>query len=161
MKKILLYSILFQLIIGLSFPIAAQDKENNTPEEEIIRKSVENKKFNIAVDFAMPASMPSRYLTGNYSLIVNNDSVTIDLPYFGVAYSMPYGADGSLKYKGLYENYKSKYNKKKKQFTLNFIIRKPEDSYVITINIWLNGKTDIHIRPNNKQSISFTGELKN
>ena len=105
----------------------------------------------------MPASMPSRYLTGNYSLIVNNDSVTIDLPYFGVAYSMPYGADGSLKYKGLYENYKSKYNKKKKQFTLNFIIRKPEDSYVITINIWLNGKTDIHIRPN----ISFTGELKN
>ena len=46
----------------------------------------------------------SKHLTSDYSLEIRNDSVYSYLPYFGVAYNVPYGGGKGLNLVLLYQN---------------------------------------------------------
>lgn len=61
------------------------------------------------------------YLTSPYSVKISNDSAYIELPYFGVAYSVPYGGgEGGIK---------AKTNTK----IINFVLLKKESMPLVSI----------------------------
>ena len=102
---------------------------------------------------------PSRHLTSNYSVEIRNDSVFSYLPYFGIAYSAPYGGRG----KGLIFDEKITDHKlifdKKGTANISFRTRTEEDSYIYWIKVFTSGSADVRVTPNNKQSISYYGEF--
>ena len=91
-----------------------------------------------------------------------NDSVSVYLPYYGRAYSAPYGGgEGGIKTNGKYTNYKQSINKKKNKYTISFSANSKEDKYEFLIDIFSSGDVYIHVQSRNQQSISFSGELDN
>ena len=100
------------------------------------------------------------YLTSPYSVKISNDSAYIELPYFGVAYSVPYGGgEGGIKAKNKYENYKLRTLKKGK-YAVSFNIRGNEDFFKVSIDMWpSSGRAYIHVQPNNKKGISYNGNI--
>lgn len=147
------------LLSGSMIPITAQNKkEKKQQREQAVREAVDAKAYKINVDRVMPMKGGSKHLTSDYSLEIRNDSVYSYLPYFGVAYNVPYGGGKGLNFSAPLSEYTSTYSKKgNAKITLK--VRNEEDSYLYNITIYPNGSSNIQVTPTNRQSISFSGEM--
>ncbi len=76
----------------------------------------------------MPMRGRSIPLTSSYSLTIRNDSVISYLPYYGRAYSIPYGGGDGLNFKTMLKEYNVKMDKKGNA-VIEFVARNPEDRY--------------------------------
>ncbi len=152
--------ILAGLLIGSSLsPLMAQSKkEKKQQTEQAVRKAIEAKNYKINVDRAMPMKGGSKYLTSNYSVEIRNDSIFSYLPYFGVAYNIPYGGGKGLIFNAPISEYTMEYSKKGKA-EVNLRLRNEEDSYTYNITIYPGGESNIQVTPTNRQSISFSGKM--
>lgn len=147
------------LALGCMHPVAAQDKKKEKQQtEEAVRKAIDTRNYKINVDRAMPMKGGSKYLTSDYSVEIKNDSVYSYLPYFGVAYQIPYGGGKGLVFNAPISEYTLRYNKKgKAQISLK--LRNEEDSYIYDITVYPDGGSNIQVTPVNRQPISFSGKM--
>lgn len=152
------------MLLGMIFIIAASPataqsrSEKKAQTERAVKQAIDSKNFVIDVDYMQPMKGNSRPLTSNYSLKVKNDSVFSYLPYFGVAYSAPYGGGKGLIFNAPVSEYQTEYLKKGK-VRISFDTRNEEDYYQYRLTIFPNGSTSISVQPNRKQAISFTGNM--
>ncbi len=99
MKANKLFLLASLLLSGSMIPITAQNKkEKKQQREQAVREAVDAKAYKINVDRVMPMKGGSKHLTSDYSLEIRNDSVYSYLPYFGVAYNVPYGGGKGLNF---------------------------------------------------------------
>ena len=159
MKANKLFLLAGLLLSGSMIPITAQNKkEKKQQREQAVREAVDAKAYKINVDRVMPMKGGSKHLTSDYSLEIRNDSVYSYLPYFGVAYNVPYGGGKGLNFSAPLSEYTSTYSKKgNAKITLK--VRNEEDNYLYNITIYPNGSSNIQVTPTNRQSISFSGEM--
>ena len=132
-------------------------------KEEIRASKVENSiqsgNYEIAVNQANPARGQVQHLTSNYSVRISGDSTYVYLPYYGRVYRAPVNGEGGIKLANLMENYKIDY-KKGKNYSIKFTAKGNDDVYRFTMTVWTNGNTSINVTCNNRQGISYLGELK-
>src|SRR5260221_2449467 len=76
-------------IVVFAITLHAKNKKDN---ETTIKNIVEAKKYVFEAESVQPSSGRLRQLTYGYQVEVNGDTVTVDLPYFGRAYSAPVDA---------------------------------------------------------------------
>ena len=159
MKANKLFLLAGLLLSGSMIPITAQIKKvKKQQREQAVREAVDAKSYKINVDRVMPMKGGSKHLTSDYSLEIRNDSVYSYLPYFGVAYNVPYGGGKGLNFSAPLSEYTSTYSKKGyAKITLK--VRNEEDNYLYNITIYPNGSSNIQVTPTNRQSISFSGEM--
>jgi len=94
-------------------------------------------------------------------LRIKNDSAFAYLPYFGVAYSAPYGSsEGGIKFAEPMNDYVITPNKKSNGWDIRFKIRSKEDVYEIFMNIFNNGSALFSVTSQKRDMISFSGEIK-
>ena len=110
------------------------------------------------VNRALPARGRSVTLTSPYSVEIRNDSVISYLPYYGRAYSIPYGGGEGLNFKAPLTDYKLEWDKKETA-KIKFSARSEEDKFDFIIDVFSNGSSSIFVNMQNRQSISFQGEL--
>jgi len=127
---------------------------------EVTRK-VESKDVTVTVHYANPLRMKQVVLTSEYDLRIINDSAFAYLPYFGVAYSAPYGSsEGGIKFAEPMTDYAIASNKKSNGWDIHFKIRSKEDVYEIFMNIFNNGSALFSVTSQKRDMISFSGEIK-
>ncbi|BCI63926.1 DUF4251 domain-containing protein [Coprobacter secundus] len=161
MKKFVSHIFFVTCLIICSISLSVAQNKDIDKEKNIITL-INNKEYIINVSSALPLKGPYIHLTSNYYIKMYNDSVSVYLPYYGRAYSAPYGGgEGGIKTNGKYTNYKQSINKKKNKYTISFSANNKEDKYEFLIDIFLSGDVYIHVQSRNKQSISFSGELDN
>jgi hypothetical protein len=154
----LIICLLIFLLAGI-LPVSAQNKKQKKEEtQKAIKELVEAQKIKIEVDIAYPMRGKSRILTSNYSVEVRNDSVFSYLPYFGVAYNVPYGGGKGLIFDEKITDYKLTFDKKGTA-KVYFKTRNSEDSYIYNLSVYTSGDADVHVTPNNRQAISYRGEF--
>lgn len=155
-------TIRFILLLGMVFFCGSQflNAQNGKSEKaQEVRDLIESGAFNIDVNRAIPLSGRSVVLTSTYGLEIKGDSIYANLPYYGRAYSAPYGGGGGLNFDKPLTDYKVKFDKKKKA-TIRFSTRSDDDRYEFTIQVFSNGKASVFVQPTNKQSITYDGELQ-
>lgn len=159
MKANKLFILAVLLICGSMTPVMAQTKkEKKQQTEQAVREAIDAKKYKIDVNRVMPMKGGSKHLTSDYSLEIRNDSIYSYLPYFGVAYTIPYGGGKGLNFNAPLSEYTSEYSKRgNARITLK--VRNEEDNYIYNITIYPNGTSSIQVTPTNRQSISFSGEM--
>jgi len=157
MKSLLCYA-----TIGMLVFVTSCSSMKTTPESirEITRR-VESKDYTVVVNYANPMRWKQIYLNAEYDLRIKNDSAFAYLPYFGVAYSAPYGGrEGGIKFAEPLQGYAIKSNKKSDGWDIRFKVKGPDDGFEISMNIFNNGSSMITVNSTNRDPITFTGEVK-
>lgn len=100
----------------------------------------------------------SKNVTSNYSVEVRNDSLYSYLPYFGRAFHVPYGGGKGLNFSEPIGSYRESTIKKGRQH-IEINVRNDEDSYLYVIDVFDNGNSDIEVRAQQRERISYSGEM--
>lgn len=148
---------ILMLLLGgfIAIPAWAQDKSSQNE----IKRLAESKEYKIDVNTALPMRGRNIPLTSRYSLEIKNDSVISQLPYFGRGYNVPYGGGEGLNFEAPIEEYTVKTDKKGNT-QVRFSTRSREDVLDYRIKIFENGSSTIDVSMQNRQGISFIGELE-
>jgi len=132
---------------------------SKTTVKENIKQQIENRNYKISVDYMIPAQGASRSLTSPYSLTIQGDTLISYLPYFGRAYNIPYGGGKGLNFTAPLFDYSLSFNSKGTA-NISLRARSEEDVFLYNIEIFNNWKATIRVTSNNRQEISFYGELE-
>ncbi|MCD7970905.1 MAG: DUF4251 domain-containing protein [Alistipes sp.] len=127
--------------------------------ETLIGEGIAGRDMVIDVNRALPMQGRSVTLTGSYNLRIKGDTVFSSLPYYGRAYSLPYGGGEGMMFEGKVEDYKVA-SGSKGETDVSFRVRTTEDVYQINIGVWPNGSADIRVNPQNKQMITYMGTVR-
>ena len=159
MKRII-YRTLVTAVI-LSGIAACKSIQSLSKEEKIVlvKDKIDSQKYSFEVRTALPTSGRSVNLTtGGYTLHVNNDSIIAYLPYFGRAYVAPINpSEGGIKFTSTNFNYKSTLNKN--GYNINIKTFDTQGKTILNLSIFDNGKGSLTVTDNNRQPISFYGEI--
>lgn len=155
-KQILM--LLLALLVGLPTLSAQTKKEKKEQKKEAVKKLIVSENYKIDVRTALPMRGRSIPLTSPYSLEIRNDSVISYLPYFGRAYSIPYGGGDGLNFRAPLKEYSMEMDKKGNA-VIKFTARNPEDRYEYRAKVYSDGSASIDVNMTNRQSISFQGDL--
>ncbi len=143
---------------------ASQNQVKSDKDLALIRQineKVQSQNIRILTDHANPMRGKSIYLTSEYDLIIRNDSAISYLPYFGQAYSAPYGGgESGIKFATRMKDYVATPSKKDGEWNLRFKIDTPDYNYDFRVDIYSNGSSSIYVNSSQRQSISFTGEME-
>ncbi|MDD3358123.1 MAG: DUF4251 domain-containing protein [Parabacteroides sp.] len=154
--------LLLLLMIGFMTCIhvlVAQSKEEKKElKAKQVKELVEAKDFKITVDRVLPMKGRSRSLTSEYTLTIKNDSVFSHLPYFGQAYSLPYGGGVGMIFKAPVSEYKQSYNKKGTA-QIYFRTRSSDDTHQFNVQVFPNASVTIMVTSINRQGITYYGTL--
>ncbi|WP_291528291.1 DUF4251 domain-containing protein [Bacteroides sp. UBA939] len=159
MKTIrMIFSVLLIAAICIPLLSAQTKKEKKEQKQQVVKELIMSEAYKIDVDRAFPTRGRSITLTSPYSIEIRNDSVISYLPYFGRAYSIPYGGGDGLNFKAPLNEYQMEWNKKGTA-KIKFTARNTEDNFEFSIDIYDNGLSSIHVNMKNRESINFQGEL--
>jgi hypothetical protein len=128
-------------------------------QAQAVKQQIESRHYRISVSRMLPMKGPSQHLTSNYSLTVQGDTVISYLPYFGQAYSVPYGGGQGLNFESDITVYSLSFDAKGTA-QISFQTRSENDVLLYWIEVFTNGSSSIRVTSNNRQAISFYGTLE-
>lgn len=158
MKKKQILLVLLALLVGAPTLFAQSKHEKKEQKKAAVKELIVSENYKIDVNYVMPMRGRSFSPTSSYSLEIRNDSVFSYLPYFGRAYSIPYGGGDGLSFKAPIKEYTMTMDKKGRA-RIKLEARNPEDLYKYDVTIFDNGSTNIDVSMQNREAISFRGEL--
>ncbi len=125
-----------------------------------ITDSVNNRSFTIELSYVIPRKLQPRFLTSDYSVRVQGDSITSFLPYFGVAYRADLNNHyrSPLDFEGLITDYNAEW-KKKKKMCVKLKTKNNMDHISYSMDIFTNGTVTLDVIPTEREPITFTGRL--
>ena len=128
-----------------------------------VKEKIESKRYTFITNYVIPSSVgfQPRYLTSDYFLKVTPDTIQAYLPYFGRAYEAPFNSDDAgIKFTSTNFDYQIIIDTKAINWTINININDQNRPIQLTFEVWENGKGDLRVLDQNKQAISFQGELE-
>ncbi|MDR3194433.1 MAG: DUF4251 domain-containing protein [Tannerella sp.] len=128
-------------------------------QAQAVKQQIESRRYTVSVNRMVPMKAPSQYLTSNYSLTVRGDTVISRLPYFGQAYSVPYGGGKGLNFESTVTDYSLSFDAKGRA-QISFRTRSENDVLLYRIEVFGNGSSSIRVSSNSRQSIGFYGTME-
>lgn len=159
MKNVRLFFLIgIVLMIGGQSLYSQNKKERKEQKAKEIKEMIEGGRFTIEVDRALPMGGRSVNLTTPYSLEMRGDSAISYLPYFGRAYSLPYGGGDGMRFEESITDYQLTFDKKETA-QIKFVARTKEDAFHFDVKVFSNGSATIGVTSANRQNITYQGEL--
>ena len=132
---------------------------NAQPDQSTVKTSVESKQFIFHAQTAMPTSGRSRQLTSEYDLRIFPDSLVSNLPFYGRAYSVPYGSsDGGFHFTSTKFEYTATPGKKR-GWDISIKPKDVTDFREFSLSLSDDGYGTLQALSNNRQPMSFTGYI--
>jgi hypothetical protein len=156
--KLFLAGIISLLVL---IQISCSSSKTIGDEEKIaqVKQQIESQRYSISVDYMLPNRAAARSLTTLYSLAVRGDTLISYLPYFGRAYSIPYGGGSGLIFTATLIDYSFSFNYKGTA-RISLRARSESDIFLFYIEVFSNRRANIRVTSNNREGISFSGQLE-
>lgn len=132
-------------------------KERRMQKEKETFELIESGRFRFAASSAQSTLGNFNNLGATYDLIFDSLKLKAYLPYFGRAYSVPYGGSDGVKFEITAKKIEKVWNKKKRIYTISAEVTDNKDSYSLYLTAGLSGYADLRITFRNRQSISYYG----
>lgn len=146
-------------LVGMIAVSCATGKQISDDRQQYVRSAIENGEFKINVIRAYPLGGPSIQLSSSYSLRVSGDSLYSRLPYYGRAFSAPYGGGVGLNFDGKISDYRITPGRRDRT-VVSFTTISPDEKLDYVIEILPDGSGTIGVQPQNRQSIQFDGRME-
>lgn len=132
----------------------------HSADQERLEAMLDRKTFVFHARRALPARGSSIDLTTNQSFIkFSPDLIESYMPFFGRAYSgIGYGGDSGFHFKGQPEEFTI--NKKRGTYLVNASVRGENDNFRLSLSAKPGGTARLTIMSNNRETISYTGEIR-
>lgn len=127
-----------------------------------MKELVASKHFKITIDRVYPQSGHDVNRFNPTGKIIIQDSIAEgNLPFFGRAYSLPYGEGGGIEFNAPMKDSSVKIieKRKKKSVIFGFSVPGQNDLYQFQIDIAPGGGCSINLSSNNRTHISYSGSL--
>lgn len=164
-----LFFILLLLPLWGILPASAQKvtkAEKAAREEQQFHQTlqlIESKQFQTEIDRVYPHGGYDVSRFNPRGCFTVTDSIADGkLPFFGKAYSAPYGEEGGIEFHGVMKDVKIKINqrKKTKYISYHFSVKGKSDVYQIFMDIAPSGNCQINVSSNNRTQISYSGQVR-
>lgn len=162
-----IYFIALAAFICITGSLQAQEKkEKDVKNEQLFNTTlslVESNRFQIEINRVYPRSGhdASRF-NPRGTIIINDTLAEGNLPFFGRAYTLPYGEGGGIEFKNNVEKRTIKINEKKKKnkmISYDFSVRGNNDVFKFHIEISIDGNCSVSLSSNNRENITYSGTL--
>lgn len=158
MKKVVFLMISLVLLTACGTNNGLTKAERDALVTRQVQEGLDTRHYTIAVDWMRPLGGMARHVSSTYELKVNGDEVDSYLPYIGEAYRLPYGGGKGLNFKGKIKDYTINYPTSNRSH-IEFNVTNEEDTYYFRIDVFNNGKAVIDIIAQERDAISFDGEM--
>lgn len=160
MRKLYVMALVATLLAACGTPRTAAEKavlRQRTAQQ--VEQALAERHYTIAVDYMQPAVGPTRRLDYGYSLTVKGDTLNSYLPYFGRAYSVPYGGGKGLNFVAPIVGYAER---QMKPGLREIVIEtdNKEDQLQYVLSVFENGSTSIMVYARQRERIGFTGNME-
>jgi len=154
-------TVLFIALISSTVAYSQDSKEERIAAQAAAVKSlIESKNYVFVPTSVSPQSGRTRQLTSSYFLKISKDTVVSDLPYFGRAYVAPINSsDAGINFTSTEFDYTETLGKKG-AWNITIKLKDQTQAREMNLTIFSNGRTDLIVSSNNRQSISFSGDIK-
>ena len=157
------YGILFVMVLalvvaGCSSLTSAEKAERQAAQQRTVAEALDSRHYKIEVRTMYPSRGIARQLSSSYSLEVKGDTLVSYLPYFGRAYSVPYGGGKGLNFTALIGDYKAE-KVKNDRTRISIFVNNDEDDLTYVLTVFDSGQTTIDVRAREREPISFSGEV--
>jgi hypothetical protein len=134
-------------------------KARRLQKEKETFELIESGRFRFTASSAKSSLGNFNNLGVTYDLVFDSLKLKAYLPYFGRAYSVPYGGSDGVKFDITAEKIETVWNEKKKLYTISAEVADNKDSYLIYLTTGLSGYADLRITFRNRQPISYYGTI--
>ena len=159
MKIIGVFIVGVLLLICSSFQPSDRKEKKLQKEKEMIQL-IESGHFRFVARSAKSSLGNFNNLSTNYDLVIDSLKIKAYLPYYGRAYSAPYGGGGGVKFDLTADKVDKKWNKRKKMFTIKTEVSDSQDLYSLNLTASPSGYADLIINFRNRQMISYYGIIE-
>ena len=142
------------ILLLLSFPFIS-----NAQKDTIQSAATDSTYFIFTARTAVPTRGGTQQLTGDYDVRVTSQRVESFLPYFGRSYFATRTNDGGIKFTSYKFEFKQSINKKGTR-DIRIRFRDITDVREMIFSISANGYATLQVIPNNRQPITFYGEIR-
>ena len=160
MKKFL-FSMVFGIVVlvMLSRCATVEERAARAAEQAAkVRTALTERNYKISIDHMYPMKGGSKSVSFGYTVEVRNDSLFSYLPYIGRAYQIPYGGGKGLNFSERIGSYQETQRKNGLQH-IEIGVKNDEDTYLYTIEVWDNGKSQINVQARQRERISYSGDI--
>ena len=131
------------------------------PMESQVKQWAVDKAFTIESDWAQPLRGSQINLIGNPNyLTVHKDTVSAELPFFGVRQTGNALQGGGIEFDGIPKNYQMIYNQKKNSSIIKFDITEKGESYRVTITLYDNQNSSITVNSSQRDLMRYEGRVE-
>lgn len=159
MKRIVGF-IFICLFLGLSGFGQESKKEKKAREKLEMAQLIDSGSFRFIARSAHSNLGTFDQLSTDYEMIFDSLQIKAFLPYYGRAYSVPYGGDGGVKFDLKAEKIERTWNGKKKLYSIKTELSDTEDSYSIDLSASLSGYANLKINFRDRQWIEYYGIIE-
>lgn len=158
--KIIFALIMITFLFGFSGNPVNDKKERKAKARQEMAELIGSGKFRFVARSANSELGNFNNLSSSYDMAFDSLKIKAYLPYYGRAYSVPYGGSGGVKFDLVAENIEKIWNEKKKLYTISTEVSDSEDSYSINLTAGLDGYADLKINFRNRRWISYFGVIE-
>lgn len=159
--KILTLLLVLAMMGATAYATENQSKQNKKERQKArIEKLINAKKFQFEARQANPLGGKTIDLTTNPNFVnFYPDRIKADMPYFGRAYYVPYGGPGGIKFDGKPDSFKITQQKKNRGYLIQANVKNTQDIFMLTLSVSYDGYGTLTINSNNRNTISYYGEI--
>ena len=162
MKRIKLFcclaaAALFAAGCGALFRTPEEMAQEEARIEQLVAQRLSARKYRVNFNFMNPSRGGSRAIDPTYGITVNDKHLISYLPYFGVAYDLPYGGGKGLNFESEIDEYSVR--ERRDRQVIEFTTKNDEDIFLYHLEVFPNGRADLRVRSRNREQIDYQGHL--
>ena len=124
-----------------------------------VERAVSSRQLKIEVTTMSTQRYGSHMVTPDFFVAMRGDTLESYLPFFGRAYALPYGSPSQgLNFTSLIKGYRQS-ALKHNGMRMELEVASQEDRYRYQIDVYPNGKAYIRVQGQERDAVSFDGEL--
>ena len=154
-----LLTVIVVAVMGLLSACSTMTAAERAQKALAVEKALASRRYVVDVRMMYPRRGRAVNVSSNYSLEVKGDTVVSYLPYFGRAYSIPYGGGKAFNFSAPISSYESARDEKGRTHVM-LVTDNEEDVITFQLEIFDNGQATIDVQAREREPITYSGELE-
>jgi hypothetical protein len=155
-SRLLFLMFMFTFLHSYSQTEAEQKKQDQYNQ---LKNQIDSRKFRFHALSATSMKGMTRQLTSDYFLKLDNDNLSVDLPYYGRSFTTNYPpTDLSTEFKSTQFSYKSD-TLKKGGWEITIVPKNESNANKISLSITTSGYCTVQVSSNTREPISYYGTI--